>query len=50
MHIGRSSLLAPDFTKAKLAAARLFALMDTEPEIDVSKQEGKQLVRLSGVY
>lgn len=48
MHIGRSSLLAPDFTKAKLAAARLFALMDTEPEIDVSKQEGMRLEKFDG--
>ena len=46
MHIGRTSSIAPDFTKAKLAAARLFAYMDTEPNIDVMKQEGKMLVRL----
>ena len=46
MHIGRTSSIAPDFTKAKLAAARLFAYMDTEPNIDVTKQEGKMLVRL----
>ncbi len=40
---GRATSLAPDFGKAKAAAARIFALVDKEPEIDNMSEEGKKL-------
>ena len=44
MHIGRTTSFAPDFTKAKLAAARLFQYIDTKPKIDISANEDGKLV------
>ena len=44
LHIGRATAFAPDFTKAKLAAARLFQYMDTKPKIDISANEDGQVV------
>ena len=43
MHIGRTSSIAPDFTRAKLAAARLFAYIDKQPKIDASAKYGSLL-------
>jgi len=43
MSIGRFSSYAPDLGKAKQAAARCFALMDSEPPIDSFSQEGDKL-------
>ncbi|ELU18040.1 hypothetical protein CAPTEDRAFT_197681 [Capitella teleta] len=37
---GRASSLSPDFTKAKLAAAKIFALLDRTPLIDSSSEDG----------
>jgi hypothetical protein len=44
MSIGRNSSYAPDYMKAKQAAARLFSFIDRVPDIDVSSGEGEVLV------
>ncbi|ELU01162.1 hypothetical protein CAPTEDRAFT_219712 [Capitella teleta] len=41
MAIGQASHFAPDYGKGKAAAARLFALLDREPEIDSFSTEGQ---------
>lgn len=41
---GRTSSYAPDFAKAKVAAARLFALFDTKGSMNSWSLEGKKLV------
>ena len=45
MSVGEASSFAPDYGKAKIAAARLFALFDQEPSIDSFSEEGTKLVR-----
>ena len=40
MAAGQASSFAPDYGKAKTAAARLFVLFDRVPEIDSSSEEG----------
>ena len=39
---GRAASLAPDFKKAKLAAAKIFDVIDRQPEIDNLSEEGKK--------
>ncbi|XP_013418888.1 multidrug resistance protein 1 [Lingula anatina] len=48
MAVGRASGFAPDYSKAKTAAAKLFALFDREPSIDSSCQDGKTMANISG--
>ncbi|OQV12032.1 Multidrug resistance protein 1A [Hypsibius exemplaris] len=48
MGLGNASSWAPDAAKAKIAAARIFGLIDRTPEIDSSSTGGKQLERLVG--
>ena len=43
--IGNTVAFVPDFTKAKVAAAKLFKLFDRVPPIDVASPGGIQLVR-----
>lgn len=43
--IGQASSFAPNYTKAKLSADRIYALLDREPEIDGYSEDGLQLVR-----
>ena len=45
MTVGQAASLAPNYSKAKLAAARLLALTDTKPSIDSLSEDGKELVR-----
>ena len=45
MSVGQASSFAPDYGKAKLAAARVFVLLDREPLIDSLSEEGKKPVR-----
>ena len=42
--IGRAMGTVPDFSKAKVATAELFRLMDREPEIDTFSDEGEKPV------
>jgi hypothetical protein len=44
MAAGQASSFAPDYGKAKIAAARLFALFDRVPPIDSSSEAGDKLV------
>ena len=42
--VGRRSSFGMDYTKAKMAAGRLFAIIDKQPKIDVDQTDGKHLV------
>ena len=46
MSAGQASSFAPDYGKAKLAAARVFALIDRVPAIDNLSDAGEIPVRL----
>lgn len=43
--VGQASTFAPDYTKARVAANRVFALLDHTPLIDNYSTEGQQPVR-----
>jgi hypothetical protein len=45
MSIGQASQFAPDYGKAKLAAARIFNLIDQQPAIDSYSPDGIQPVK-----
>ena len=45
-HAGRVNAMAPDFTRSKSAAARIFHLLDRQPVINnISEDEGQPQVR-----
>jgi len=44
MALGQASHFAPDYGKAKAAAAKLFQLFDRVPPIDNASQDGVKLV------
>jgi len=44
MAIGQASQFAPDYGKAKAAAAKIFALLDREPLIDSYSTYGQKPV------
>lgn len=44
MAVGQASAFAPDYGKAKAAAARVFALVDQQPTIDSYSTEGTKPV------
>lgn len=44
MAAGQASSFAPDYGKAKQAAARLFALHDREPSIDSGSEDGEKVI------
>ena len=44
VEIGRVNAFAPDYSKAKVAAAKLFALFDRESRIDPFDPNGKKPV------
>lgn len=44
MGIGETIAFAPDYTKARVAASKLFSLFDRTPPIDVSNQGGEKPV------
>ena len=44
MQLGRIAGFATDYVKAKLAAARIFELLDDSPAIDVSLEDGEKPV------
>ena len=42
--IAQASAFAPDFTKAKLSANRIFFMLDRQPLIDNYSEDGETLV------
>ncbi|XP_078519793.1 ATP-dependent translocase ABCB1-like isoform X3 [Lissotriton helveticus] len=48
MSVGQASVLAPDFSKAKLAVRRIAKLLDRKPQIDSYSEEGKVLDTFHG--
>ena len=44
--LGQISAFAPDYVKAKVAAARLFKIFDRESLIDSSSEDGLKPVRV----
>jgi len=44
MALGQASQFAPDYGKAKTAAAKIFALLDRQPAIDSYSTDGQKLV------
>ncbi|XP_065102087.2 ATP-dependent translocase ABCB1 [Paramisgurnus dabryanus] len=48
MNIGQSSSFAPDFAKAKAAAARIIKLIEKTPAIDIYDESGDKLSDFSG--
>ena len=50
MHVGRTGSNAPDFTKGRRAAGRLFSIIERKPVIDAKLEEGQKLVRSTGIH
>ncbi|XP_061186070.1 ATP-dependent translocase ABCB1-like [Saccostrea echinata] len=48
MHVGRTGSSAPDFTKGRRAATRLFSIIEREPVIDAKKEEGEKPESFTG--
>jgi len=48
MSVGQSASFVPNATKAKIAAAAVFKIIDTPPTIDSSSPEGKRLDTVRG--
>ena len=44
MAVGQAGAFAPDYSKAKLSAKRIFAMLDREPVIDNYSEKGTELV------
>lgn len=44
--VGQASAFAPNYTKAKLSANRIYALLDREPEIDGYSDDGVKPVSI----
>ena len=44
--LGRASALTPDIGRAKIAAAKIFELLDRRPPIDSSDKSGNKPVRV----
>ena len=48
MMFGQLSSMMPDFSKAKNAAASIYAILDRQPEVDAYSPEGTKLDKLHG--
>ncbi|MBN3300229.1 ABCBB protein, partial [Amia calva] len=46
--LGKASSFTPDYAKAKIAAAQLFKLLDREPRINMSHNEGEKWDKFKG--
>ena len=46
VNVGLTSSLAPDYAKAKLAARKIYGVMNRQPKIDGYSEEGTKLVSL----
>lgn len=44
--VGQAVAFAPDYQKAKVAAARIFKLLDLKPKIDAFSKTGRMLVSI----
>ena len=47
LQVGHATSFAPDYGKAKVAAARIFELLDQKPTIEYSDSDGKKEVIVS---
>lgn len=47
LSLGRESQFAPDYGKAKMSAAQIFALLEKKPRIDNYSSEGLKPVSFS---
>lgn len=45
MSLGEASAFAPDYSKARVGANRIFYLIDSKPLIDSSSDKGEKLVK-----
>ena len=45
---GQAGAFAPNYTKAKISASRIFFLLDRVPKIDSYSKEGTTIVRAAG--
>ena len=43
---GQAGAFAPNYTKAKISASRIFFLLDREPKIDSYSEDGEKLVSM----
>lgn len=50
MSLGRAMGYAPDYQKGRLSAAKMFALLDRKPAVDVRSSSGRALVRGGTVW
>uniref|UniRef100_A0A803SP78 ABC-type xenobiotic transporter n=1 Tax=Anolis carolinensis TaxID=28377 RepID=A0A803SP78_ANOCA len=48
LNAGQTSTMAPDFSKSKISAQRIFQLLDLKPAIDSYSEEGEKLVKCKG--
>ncbi|XP_069110560.1 ATP-dependent translocase ABCB1-like [Argopecten irradians] len=48
MSIGRESAYAPDYNKGKIAAGRLFEIIEMEPSINAASEDGKTMENFDG--
>ncbi|KAM6450468.1 ATP-binding cassette sub-family B member 5 isoform 2-T5 [Liasis olivaceus] len=48
MNAGQANSLAPDFSKSKVSAQRIFQLLDQKPLIDSYNEEGEKLEKFEG--
>ncbi|XP_029138945.1 ATP-binding cassette sub-family B member 5 [Protobothrops mucrosquamatus] len=48
MNAGQANSLAPDFSKSKVSAQRIFHLLDRKPVIDSYSEEGEKLDKFEG--
>ncbi|XP_059674811.1 ATP-binding cassette sub-family B member 5 [Gavia stellata] len=48
MNVGQSASLAPDYSKARMSAQRIFQLLDRKPLIDSYSEEGEKLSNFEG--
>ncbi|ETE63392.1 Multidrug resistance protein 1, partial [Ophiophagus hannah] len=48
MNAGQANSLAPDFSKSKVSAQRIFHLLDRKPAIDSYSEEGEKLEKFEG--
>nr|XP_030120655.3 ATP-binding cassette sub-family B member 5 isoform X6 [Taeniopygia guttata] len=48
MNVGQSSSMAPDYSKARISAQRIFHLLDRKPLIDSYSEQGEKLSHFEG--
>ncbi|KAK3108991.1 hypothetical protein FSP39_020354 [Pinctada imbricata] len=48
MHVGRTGAHSPDFNKGRIAASRLFKIIESKPEINAKETTGEKLENFQG--